>query len=283
MESNVATQADFRLVHFTDTHIMAGALYAPRTGQWQWDTAASLRRVIGVINALEPRPAFAVVGGDLVSPDLIDRHKVLSPEEYEPSYRLLQDILGTLSCPTYLLIGNHDNRTAFHRIMGTDVSTPEASHYYSFDYQGYHFIALDSQAPGNVWGHLDTAQLAWLRDNIEAHRAQPTVVFVHHHPWPLGIAWLDTLHLRNGNALLELLHHYANVRWIICGHVHLDQESQHHGLTMLTTPSTCFQFSKVSQHHKSLPGPPGLRLVDVKGLVLSTRVLHLHHASDTDV
>ena len=128
MESHVATQADFRLVHFTDTHIMAGALYAPRPEQWQWDTAASLRRVVGVINALEPRPAFAVVGGDLVSPDLIERHRVLSPEEYEPSYRLLQDILGTLSCPTYLLIGNHDNRTAFHRVMGTGVSTLGSAH-----------------------------------------------------------------------------------------------------------------------------------------------------------
>jgi Icc protein len=283
MESQVATQADFRLVHFTDTHVMAGALYTSRTEGWRWDTAASLRRVISVINALEPPAALAVVGGDLVSPDLIDRHRVLTPAEYEPSYRLLQDILAPLSCPTYLLLGNHDNRIAFHRVMGTGAAAPEAPHYYSFDHQGYHFIALDSQVPGEAWGHLDTAQLAWLRDDLEAHHSQPVLLFVHHHPWPLGIAWLDNLHLRNGEALLDLLHHHAHVRWIICGHVHLDQTSQHNGLTILTTPSTCFQFSKVSQRHRTLPGPPGLRLVDVKGATLSTRVLHLHHDSIADL
>jgi Icc protein len=131
--------------------------------------------------------------------------------------------------------------------------------------------------PGEVWGSLDTTQLTWLRDDLEAHRTQPTLMFVHHHAWPLGIAWLDNIHLHNGEALLELLQHYANVRWIICGHVHLDQTSQRHGLTMFTTPSTCFQFSKVSPQPRALPGPPGFRLIDVKGTTLATRVLHLHH------
>ena len=76
---------------------------------------------------------------------------------------------------------------------------------------------------------------------------------------------------------------YANVRWVICGHVHLDQNIQRNGLTMLTTPSTGFQISKLSQTRKILSGPPGFRLVRVKGLELSTRVLHLHGASAADL
>ena len=67
-----------------------------------------------------------------------------------------------------------------------------------------------------------------------------------------------------------------DVRWIICGHVHLDQVIQRRGLTMLTTPSTCIQLSKVSQARKMLPGPPGFRIVDVVGDRLSTSVVHLH-------
>ena len=45
---------------------------------------------------------------------------------------------------------------------------------------------------------LDPAQLAWLARDLAAHRETPTIVFVHHHPWPLGHAWMDTMTLRNG-------------------------------------------------------------------------------------
>jgi Icc protein len=82
--------------------------------------------------------------------------------------------------------------------------------------------------------------------------------------------------LRNGEELIAVLHEHPDVRWIICGHVHLDQVIQRRGLTMLTTPSTCIQLSKVSQARKMLPGPPGFRIVDVVGDRLSTSVVHLH-------
>jgi len=98
---------------------------------------------------------------------------------------------------------------------------------------------------------------------------------VHHHPWPLGLEWMDTMTLRNGEELTAVLHAQAQVRWVVCGHVHLDQAVQRGRLTMLTTPSTCIQLSKVSQAAKMLPGPPGFRVVDVAGDELSTRVLHL--------
>ena len=82
--------------------------------------------------------------------------------------------------------------------------------------------------------------------------------------------------LRNGLDLTAMLREHRQVQWIICGHVHLDQVIQRDGLTMLTTPSTCVQLSKVSQPRTLLPGPPGFRIVDVLEDGLSTRVLHLH-------
>src|SRR5262245_21476963 len=95
---------DFSFVHFTDTHVMAGLTPGTVWG----DTTASLRRVVRAINALHPRPAFAVVGGDLVSPDILAPGRRLTAREYEPSYRLLQDALADLACPVHLLLGNHD-------------------------------------------------------------------------------------------------------------------------------------------------------------------------------
>jgi 3',5'-cyclic-AMP phosphodiesterase len=276
MGNDIATQADFSFVHLTDTHIMAGGKWKARSGAWEYDTTASLQQVINAVNILQPRPAFAVLGGDLASPDLLDHHRVWTPEEYESSYILLQELLHALPCPTYMLMGNHDNRIAFHRILGNAVSTLDAPHYYSFDYQRYHFVALDSQQPGAPGGYLDPAQLTWLRQDLETYRDQPTLVFVHHHPWPLGLAWIDTMPLHNGEELMRLLQMYPAVRWVICGHVHTDQVMQRDGITVMTTPSTCVQLSKVSQTPKILPGPPGFRLVQVKGLALSTRVFYLH-------
>jgi len=262
--------ADFSFVHFTDTHIMPG-------GTWQGlDTAVSLRRVMGVIVTLEPKPAFAIVGGDLASPDLIDRTRVLTSAEYEPAYRLLREIVGVLPFPVHFILGNHDDRPAFHRMMETRAASADTRHHWAFDHQGYRFIGLDSHVPGNAWGEMDGAQLAWLDADLDAHAGQPAIVFVHHHPWPLGLAWMDSMPLRNGADLVAVLERHPTARWIVCGHVHMDQQIQRDGLTMLTTPSTCLQVSKLSQARKFSAGPPGFRLVEVKGRTLSTRVLHLH-------
>jgi Icc protein len=160
-------------------------------------------------------------------------------------------------------------------VFRVNAPTPDAPHYYGFDHQDYHFVVLDSHEPGRAGGFLDATQLAWLRIDLTRHRDRPTIVFVHHHPWPLGLEWIDTMTLRNGEQLMAVLNEHAGVRSVICGHVHLDQALQRGGLTMLTTPSTCVQLSKVSQAPKMLPGPPAFRVVDVSREELSTRVLHL--------
>jgi len=52
--AGAAAQADFCFGHLTDTHVMTGGTLH------RFDTSASLQRVIEVINALEPRLAFAL-------------------------------------------------------------------------------------------------------------------------------------------------------------------------------------------------------------------------------
>jgi 3',5'-cyclic-AMP phosphodiesterase len=253
---------------------MAGGTF----GNGHVDTGTTLRQVIETINALEPAPAFAIVGGDLTSPDLLDRHRTLASDEWMPSYRLLREIVGGLRCPARFLLGNHDDRPAFHRVMGDRTTNLDAPHHWSFDHGGCHFVGLDSLVPGKPWGEISTPQLEWLDADLRKHGGRATLVFVHHHPWPLGLAWMDAMSLRNGEQLIGILERHPSVRWIVCGHVHQDYEVQRGQLTMLTTPSTCFQVSKVSQTYKVLAGPPGFRVVRVSGPSLATRVLHLHGA-----
>jgi Icc protein len=279
----VTTPGRFRFVHVTDTHVMAGGGWRFRPGHAEFDTAQSLRGVVQAVRALDPAPDFAVLGGDLASPDLLDRSVVLTSAQYEPSYRLLKELLAGLPCPVHVLPGNHDDRGAFNRVLLDGALTPGAPHRWSFDHGGYHFVGLDSHEPGQAYGFLDGGQLEWLQRDLGRHREQPTIVFVHHHPWPLGLAWIDSTRLRNGEELTATLRRHPRVRWLICGHVHLDQAIQRDGLTMLTTPSTCLQLSRVSQTAKVLRGPPGFRIVDVSGDQLSTRVVHLHGTDPLEI
>jgi Icc protein len=74
---------------------------------------------------------------------------------------------------------------------------------------------------------------------------------------------------------MAMLAEQAQVRWLIGGHVHSEQLIQRGGLTMLTTPSTCIQLSKVGGPAHFDPGPPGFRVVDVEDGRLSTFVVHV--------
>src|SRR6266404_2113199 len=274
-DDDMVRETMFRFVHITDTHIMAGGTWRIRGTDVEFDTDASLRRVVETVRRLQPAPAFAVLGGDLASPDILHRERTLTPAEYAPSYARLREILGELPCRAHFLMGNHDNLEAFNRALRPEAPAPDAPCYYSFDHDGTHLIALDSHEPGHADGVLDPAQLAWLARDLAAHRDTPTIVFVHHHPWPLGHAWMDTMTLRNGGELMAMLARQAQVRWLIGGHVHSEQLIQRGGLTMLTTPSTCIQLSKVSGPAHFDPGPPGFRVVDVEDGRLSTFVVHV--------
>src|SRR5260370_38736225 len=115
-------------------------------------------------------------------------------------------------------MGNHGSLQAFHRALRAEAPAPDAPCYYSFDHDGTHLIALDSHEPGYADGVLDPAQLAWLARDLAAHRDTPTIVFVHHHPWPLGHAWMDTMTLRNGGELMAMLAGAAPGGGVVRGH-----------------------------------------------------------------
>jgi len=263
----------FRFVHITDTHVIADGAWPLRSGG-EFDTDASLRRVVESVGRLDPAPAFAVLGGDLASPDLLHRDRTLTAAEYASSYTRLKEILTGLPCRAHYLMGNHDNLEAFNRALRPE-APKDAPCYYAFAHGGVRFVALDSHEAGHADGVLDAAQLAWLEGELSAHPQTPTIAFVHHHPWPLGHAWMDTMQLRNGPELMTLLARHAQVRWLIGGHVHSEQMIQGGGLTFLTTPSTCIQLAKLGGPVHFEQGPPGFRVVDVEDGRLSSYVVYV--------
>ena len=251
---------ELRFVHFTDTHIVG-----PGVRLREVETCRTLERVVDAVNNLNPRPAFVIVGGDLVSPDIssdsIEGHRDASAAEYEASYAVLRSILGRLTVPFHMLMGNHDRRGPFRRVMLSQQAPDDERHCFVVDVDGYRVCALDSLDPGKKPGVLGAGQLAWLRDRLGEAVDRDVVIAVHHHAVPIGLERLDVQMLTDADALWNVILEAGNVRGVLCGHVHLQHEEVRHGIPVVTTPSTCFQSSKLFKEKQYLTGPPTLRLV----------------------
>lgn len=263
---------ELRFVHFTDTHVVGPGVRVRGV-----ETCETLERVVEAVNGLSPRPAFVVVGGDLVSPDIPSDTtgdlRDASDAEYEASYAVLRSILGRLEVPFHVLMGNHDRRGPFSRVMGPGPETDR--HRYVVDVDGHRLCALDSLIPGQKPGRLGAEQLDWLRDRLREAADRHAVIAVHHHAVPIGLERLDVQMLLDADALWEIIREAGNVRGVLCGHVHLQHEEVRDGIPVVTTPSTCFQSSKLFKERRVLPGPPMLRVVSCRGGAMTSELLTL--------
>ena len=264
---------ELRFVHFTDTHIVG-----PGIKLRDVDTCETLERVVEAVNGLRPRPTFVVVGGDLVSPDLVPEVlqgvREATDAEYESAYTVLRSHLERLTVPFYTLMGNHDRRGPFRRVMPSGAA-PGELHRYVVDVDGYRLCALDSLIPGENPGRLGEEQLAWLGDRLREAAGRDVVIVVHHHVVPIGLERLDVQMLLDADALWTLIGAAGNVRGVLCGHVHLQHEEVRDGVPVATTPSTCFQSSKAFKEKQYLPGPPAFRLVTCRDEQMRSELLTL--------
>ena len=101
-------------VFIADVHLGEGCTTAP-TGYEPNDTdcysVVDLRRTVARINALEPQPAFVVVGGDITA----------SAQETE--FAAAKKLLGDLVMPYVPVMGNHDI-WSYDQVVGDRTETP---------------------------------------------------------------------------------------------------------------------------------------------------------------
>ena len=265
---------ELRFVHFTDTHIVG-----PGVQLRDVDTCRTLERVVDAVNGLRPRPAFAIVGGDLVSPDLtadvMEGRREVTDGDYETSYAVLRALLERLTVPFYVLMGNHDRRGPFRRVMRPEPASDDEPHCYVVDVDGYRVCALDSLDPGKKPGVLGAGQLDWLGDRLHEAADRDVVIVVHHHAVPIGLQRLDEQMLTDADALWQVIGEAGNVRGVLCGHVHLQHEEVRDGVPVVTTPSTCFQSSKLFREKQYLPGPPAVRVVTLDAGRMASEIFTL--------
>jgi 3',5'-cyclic AMP phosphodiesterase CpdA len=143
-------------VHFSDTHIVR-----PGVRLREVDTIETLTRVVDTVNRLQPQPAFVVIGGDLVSPDVAPevkaRTRELTVRDYETSYDIFHSLVRRLHAPVHYVMGNHDRRVPFRRVICQETQPTDRPYHYAFGSGSYHLCILDSLDVHRDSGYLGRA------------------------------------------------------------------------------------------------------------------------------
>jgi 3',5'-cyclic-AMP phosphodiesterase len=249
-----------RIVQLTDLHLFADPaqrLNDVPTGELLLDVVIHVRRHAGSVDHL-------IVTGDHTEDEL--------PESYEAVRRILQPWHDRL----WHIPGNHDDRALLQSIFADRIQGEGAQRVtFSFRAGDWLCLGLDTQVPGEAGGLIDAAQVDWIRRELEEHDPRGAVLFLHHPPVLVGCAWLDSIGLEGRQLLHELILEDGRIRLVCCGHVHDESMHQVGGTTVVTTPSTCVQFSLEDDAPTVVAAPPGYRLIDLDGDRCSTRVVRL--------
>lgn len=203
-------------VHLTDLHISAPE---PKDTSLLSDTTATLETIITLIQAIEPRPAFVVVSGDLTN-----RGDVAS-------YRLLKQMMAAIDVPVVYALGNHDIRPSFYEGMLGRSEDPEAPYCHDRLIAGVHVVVLDSSVRGRIGGALSPDQFTFLEGALERHGEAPKIVVVHHAPALEEGNW-ETLTTADTERLADTLRG-RNVAGMLTGHIHHDRVSHWYGIPVI--------------------------------------------------
>ncbi len=243
--ADAAKTRDFSFVHVTDTHIQ------PELGATE-----GVRKAFAAIRALKEKPAFALIGGDIVmDAAMVDRART------DAVYDLWQSVAAELSLPLYYTVGNHDVY-ALGGSAPVSKDNPEwgkgmwqkrtgvKNRYDTFDFGGYRFVMLDSvqiAEGGKWWGQFDAEQMTWLDNLLRRTGRTMPLMFLTHIPvmtlfgqYTGGTtqALSDAMIVKNGREFVELIQPY-NAQAVLQGHTHVVEVCEYLGTRYITGGAVC--------------------------------------------
>jgi 3',5'-cyclic AMP phosphodiesterase CpdA len=214
------------IAQISDTHIGPGGDAATA----QDAPAVDLRRAVDHLLRLPARPDVVLITGDCVNGGSL------------PEYQRFRQLIAPLTMPVYLIPGNHDDRAHMAKLFGPQGSAPLAGFVqYVVDVGPLRLIALDTNVPGKGEGFLCAERLGWLEQRLAEAPDRPTLIFMHHPPFPIGLAPFDAIGLTNADMLGALIARHPQVERIVAGHVHSTMLRYFHGTLAMTCSATAHQ------------------------------------------
>jgi len=161
----------------------------------------------------------------------------------EAEYANLEGALDRLHVPFRLMVGNHDDRVLLRRFFPDNTPFDEDGHVQGvIDVSEGRLILLDTNDPGRSSGTMCERRLAWLDRRLAERPGEPLYIFLHHPPLAVGIEYMDSIALRNGEELwTHLAPHAGRIRLVAFGHLHRPISGLWHGVPFACCPSTVHQ------------------------------------------
>ena len=232
-----------RVLHLTDPH-----LFAEDTGELRGVvTDQSLKRVIAHYQEGDWRADVVAATGDLIQDDSIE------------AYERFCAHLAPLGLPVYTVPGNHDVPALMQQVLSAEPFHVNAN----LEVADWLIVGLDSTVAGHAGGVVETGELERLDAAIEASEATNVIVCLHHPPVAMGSRWLDSVGMKDGEAVLEWFGRSGRVRCVLFGHVHQAYDQIHDGIRLIATPSTCRQFAPGSDDFAVDDRPPAYRRIEL--------------------
>ena len=219
--------SSFLLGQISDLHIKVPGKLSYRVV----DCAAMLERCVQEVLRLPQRPDAMVITGDLVDFGRVEE------------YAHLRKLLSPLPMPYYLLPGNHDERGALRAAFPDHAYLRQWEPYiqYAIDQWPVRIVAIDTVIPGEGGGRLDEARVGWLDRALAREPKKPTVVVMHHPPFPTLIGHMDRIGLQGSEALAQVIARHPQVERVLCGHLHRPIQYRFAGTLASTSPSPAHQ------------------------------------------
>lgn len=255
------------IVQLTDLHLYKDP-QALLAGIETWKT---FRSVLEQVRRDQADLDYLILTGDLAQDETVE------------TYLMLREALGDWLDRCRIIPGNHDDRGNLREVFPEFFSADEGPLTFTLTAGAWRIIGLDSHVPGEVRGWIDADQLNWLKLQLSADPNARTLVFIHHPPIPINVAWLDEIGLSQAAGLIELIESSPQIDVVCTGHVHQEFTGQIGAASIYTTPSTCVQFGARAEKtfDSSAAGYRTFRLDSSGGHSTSVHRLSDHSVGET--
>lgn len=205
------------------------------------------------------RDSFDAVVRDacMQSPDLLLITGDIAAEPNTASYEYFFSVVNELDIPYVWLPGNHDTIQMVESVEG---AVPYRK---THDVGSWRIFLLDSVVAHSPNGTLGPEELELFEQLLEENTQEHAMVCVHHHPVPVGSAWLDKQCISDAEDFLHVLHGNNRVRNVHWGHIHQAFEETKDGVLFASAPSTCIQFKPHSEEFALDDALPGYRVINL--------------------